>query len=282
MAAGWMMAANGILAGEPGRAWVPMGDYRYTINDILRQRDGALVVASGNGLWRVPEDRDGMWVQMHDETLTEVSVVIQTEAGLVAGSPYGVAVSREDEAGVPRWTSLTEHLRVNARFTNAIVVDSQDSGRRLVGTEGGVIVGRENGKVWEETLLNDTPVRSIVRRAGGWLAGSDSRGLLASDDGIAWTEAGVEGAVFCVTIAGDRVVMGTDRGLVVQSEAGHRRVGPRALIRCLAVDPEDEDVWVAGADPGGLWWSTDAGASWQNTSVAQRIRRIVVPEGGVS
>jgi hypothetical protein len=68
----WLIAANGIYRGKPGDTWTLLGDYRFTVNQILREPDGSLTVAAANGLWQVPEDRSAMWVQLHDETSASV------------------------------------------------------------------------------------------------------------------------------------------------------------------------------------------------------------------
>ena len=98
----WLIAANGIYAGVPGGQWGLLGDYRFSVNQILRESDGSLTVATSNGLWQVPGDRSAMWIQLHDETLTEVMAIAHSPAGALAGSPYGVAISAEDESGLPR------------------------------------------------------------------------------------------------------------------------------------------------------------------------------------
>lgn len=280
LAENWLAAAGGVLVGTPGDAWEHHGRYQYVVNAIVREPDGSLVVGSGNGLWRVTADPEDKWIQLHDETLTEVLTVAQSDVGLVAGSPYGVSVSTTDENGYPRWRSLTEHLRVNARFTNAILVDPADSTRWLVGTEGGVILGHDNGETWEETDLSDTAVRSVIYHDGVYWAGSDDRGLLCSEDGRRWKSVWAEESVFAVATSGDRLILGTERGFAVGArDEGFSRTGPHILIRCVAVDPADPDVFVGGADPGGMWTSKDAGQSWTNTAVTPRVRNLYPPRG---
>lgn len=281
MGTGWWIGGNGVYGWVPGDRPEARDPYRYVVNAILPRGDG-LVVACGNGLWQVPADTDERWLQLHDETLTEVLTVVDTPAGLVAGSPYGVAVSRVDDAGSPRWTSLTEDASPNARFTNVVAVDPDDRSRWLVGKEGGVCVAEENGGRIEESDLMGTPVRALVASRGGWLAGTDDRGLMRSEDGTVWDGVdGVDGAVFSVAEAGSRLVAGTDRGVVVVEADGRVwRCGPSILVRCLAVDPENEGVWVAGADPGGLWWTEDRGVTWRSNGDVRRVRCIVAREDG--
>lgn len=276
----WLIAANGIYHGRPGGTWTLLGFYRYTVNQILRA-DGRLIAATGNGLWDVPEDRSERWVQLHDETLTEVMTIAQTDVGIAAGSPYGVAIGAEDEEDYPRWRSLTEDLRVNARFTNTILVDPKDRTRWIVGTEGGVIVGEDNGATWVESDLCDSPVRSIVRAGDDYWAASDVHGLMRSSDGHAWESvAGVDGPAFCVTGSAERLVVGTRTGVAVRSADGSvEQRGPNVLVRCITIDPEDADVWVAGADPGGVWTTRDAGRTWTNTGGFTRVRNILTAGG---
>jgi photosystem II stability/assembly factor-like uncharacterized protein len=278
----WLIAANGIYRGKPGERWTLLGGYRFTVNQILREPDGSLTVAAANGLWQVPEDRSAMWVQLHDETLTEAMAIAHSPVGVIAGSPYGVAVSAEDDQGIPRWRSLTEHLRVNARFTNTILKDPNDDSRWIVGTEGGVIVGQSNGANWVETSLNDTPVRNIIYTRGRFLAATDLKGVVQSADGLNWEPLGdVTSAVYAIAEAGDSLLVGSEDGmLVMENDGAFRRIGPRTLTRSLGVDANDPEVWCAGTDPGGLWMTYDAGASWKNTGVVPRVRDIVVPEGG--
>ncbi len=278
----WLIGANGILAGSPDGSWERLGNYRYTVNQVLRDTGSTLTVATGNGLWRVPVDRSGTWVQLHDETLTEVATIVRSPVGIVAGSPYGVAVCRDDDARNPRWQSLTEHLRVNARFTNTILIDPADPTRWLVGTEGGLIIGQDNGSVWSESELNESPVRSVIHAKGRFWAASDKHGLLRSVDGCQWESVeGVPGPAFTVACQGDWLVVGTMRGVVVCEPNGPaKRLGANILVRCLGIDPANPDMWVAGADPGGLWVTYDAGKTWKNTGVVTRVRTVVAPEGG--
>ena len=99
----WLIGVNGILAGEPGSKWAQICDYRYPINRLLREDDEVLMAGTTQGLWRVPADRSAQWVQLHDETLTEVLCLAHSSEGILAGSPYGVAVSWQDGEGHMRW-----------------------------------------------------------------------------------------------------------------------------------------------------------------------------------
>ena len=59
---GWLIGVNGVLAGKPGTEWEQVSDYRYSVNQILCEDDGSLVVGTAHGLWSVPADRNARWV----------------------------------------------------------------------------------------------------------------------------------------------------------------------------------------------------------------------------
>ena len=219
----------------------------------------------------------GRWVQLHDETLTEVLDVTCNEVGApVAAGTYGVSVATADELGLPRWRSVTESFSPDQRYTNVLRLASPDLW--LAGTEAGVLVSTDGGEQWQVTGLSGSPVRCIERLDECWWAGTDDRGLWSSHDGHAWTPvASPSMAVFSVAAARNALLLGAYDGIYRRDAAGTwERSGPRALIRCLVVDG---DTWTAGADPGGLWFSRDAGASWRRTGPFQRVAVICGPEG---
>ena len=100
-------------------------------------------------------DRADRWKQLNDETLTEVMAIASIPGipGVVAGSPYGIATGRVDALGAVRWTHHSDALRVNERFTNAILVHPGDPSTWLIGTEGGVLIADGNGAVLEKDLI---------------------------------------------------------------------------------------------------------------------------------
>jgi hypothetical protein len=59
--------------------------------------------------------------------------------------------------------------------------------------------------------------------------------------------------------------------LAVQKDAGYEAA--EALkgqgIRCIAVDPADEDILFAGSDSNGAWKSADGGRSWQQLDLPE-------------
>lgn len=280
----WLAGSGaGLFRSVDGRVWERVGAYEFRVTSVLRDGE-RLCVGVGSGAWEVREEPE-RWLQLHDETLTEVLDLarIRGEPGLVAASAYGVATGERDGLGAIRWSWHSDSLSVNERFTNAVVVDPADPGRWVVGTEAGVLVAEEEGQRWAYTDLMGVPVRAIRRAQGAWWAGSDGRGVWTSPDGLAWRRAGRgldDGTVFALAGSDGRLLAGTLKGVAVGDGQGRwYNIGPRALIASIAAHPEQPDFWMAGAAPGGLWVTQDAGESWrQAPGLPSTIEAISAPE----
>ena len=272
----WLVGETGVWSGSPNGGWRRHGPYPFAVQSIVRL-DPDLLVGTGHGLWHASQDADKRWVQLHDETLTEVmAVALDSDGSAIVGGSYGVSVCQEDELGLPRWRSLTETRSPDERYTNALCLDQDDLW--LAGTEAGVLASNDRGANWQATDLRGSPVRCVVRGADSWLAGTDLTGLWQSYDGHAWNQIEAPfSAAFSVAMHGDLLLVGSFDGIWRRDQDGWARSGPRALIRCLAVSAS---TWAAGADPGGLWQSTDQGTSWQRTGPFQRVHALCAPELG--
>ena len=278
----WVAGTRGVYVSADGVDWQAIGGNEFKVNAVLRQKD-RLVAGCEWGLWEV---RRGVerWVQLHDETLTEVQDVaaVAGDPGALAASAYGVAVGARDEQGFVRWTSLSDELQVDQRFSNALLVDPGDEGRWLVGTEAGVLVAANRGAKWETTELAGCPVRALMHALGVFWAGTDDRGLWRSADGMAWTRVGgqVENAIFALAESGGRILAGSLEGVLVGGlDGAWHPVGPRMLVSALAAHPRREDLWLAGASPGGLWRTEDAGASWGQVASFTGVGALLAPKG---
>ena len=252
----WLVGTGGgVYAANDQGKFERLGAYQFRVT-ALTGSGTRVLAATGSGLWEVREDR---WVQLHDETLTEVMDVIDTGPTMIAASAYGVAFGTVDPSGVPHWDWLSDDLNVNQRFTNAIV--RLDDTRLLAGTEGGVLIHHATTG-WSTTSLT-SPVRCLLRSGDGYLAGAND-GLWASADGQHWRPTGVTATVYALTANEDVVVAGSEEGVLV-SAAGSPWCAaglPGLRVTALALSATDAGLWYAGGVPGGLWRTTDHGQSW--------------------
>ena len=278
----WLLGSGqGIFQSLDGWCWTRIAEYDFRITSLVPY-DGGVFAACGSGLWRVSDD-DPLWVQMHDETLTEVMDIapLAGEVGVVAASAYGVATGYYAENGVVRWRWLSDDLPVNARFTNAIVVDTPT--RWVIGTEAGVLVTEDAGCVWQWTSLTGVGVRSLSLEKGCWWAATDD-GIWKSEAGVVWKRAGkgLSGvAVFDVAVVNDVVVLGTEDGVWCgDGVGGWKKAGLHGQVHAVGVHTQDTDFWVAGCVPGGAWVTDCAGESWSHQADLPGSIEAVVALGG--
>lgn len=301
----WLIGSKGVYHGTIDGSWTRIGAQEYGISSLIREPDRLVAGASwGSGLWEwsngtdqaaqtIPPDhvtqssqadQPDRWKQLHDETLTEIMAIASIEGspGVVAGSPYGIATGRYDDADAVRWTHHSDALRVNERFTNTILVHPDEPTAWLIGTEGGVLVAEDSGASWRRTSLSGTAVRALAYIHGQFWAGTDDRGIWQSEDGARWDSAGHTpdgGAIFELSLAGDDILAATEHGVAVGDGAGHWvRTGPRHLCAAVACHPASTSTWLTGATPGGLWYTEDGGRTWQQIPGFVNVRAIIAPE----
>lgn len=277
----WLVGTHrGLYAGAPGAAWELQGGYTTRVTSLLRQ-PSRTVVGGGSGVWEI-RGGDDWWVQLHDETLTEIRWVapIPGDPGLVVASAYGVATGRRDQLGSVRWTWHSDALAVNDRFSSAIAVEGQTW---VVGTEEGVLVTEAAGSTWSAADLRGTPVRAISRIRGTLWAGTDRRGVWRSENGRQWHQvgSGLEGIpIFSLGATASELLCGTEQGVYIGDGVGDwRPVGPDLRIAAVGAHPQNADTWLAGADPGGVWLTEDGGRTWrQLDGFPERVDVIAPPE----
>ncbi len=277
----WLVGSNGLYCGSPLEGWQAIGAYSFPVNGIA-QLGKQKILAAETGFWCVPEG-NGRWIQWHDETLTSVLGVVPVPVGVgvVTASAYGIATGELDNIGSPRWTWHSDGLSVNARYSNVVLVDPNNAVRWIVGTETGVLV-REHGEGrWVHTSLVGHPVRALCYAAGVFWAGADGGGVWRSEDGVSWLQAGtgLKGTtVFSLAWTGDRLIAGLDGGIAVGTGEGRWiKTGPNIRVRTIGADG---DLWLAGANPGGLWFSETRGKVWRKTGDFISVRTLSRQEVG--
>jgi hypothetical protein len=276
----WLVGANGLNQGAPNNGWTSVGAHAFTVNGILQAESG-LVVASDTGLWEIANGAK-RWLQLHDETMTSALSLAAAPVGIgmVVASAYGIATGEGDRLGVPRWSWYSDDLAVNERYSNVVIADPNDPLRWLVGTEAGVLVREHSEGRWIHSSLIGRPVRGLCWALGAFWAGVDEDGVWRSEDGVSWSRAGGgldAVTVYSLTCVGDRLLVGLEGGVAVGDGVGRWVVqGPKIRSRVVAAQG---DIWLAGASPGGLWWSSDEGQRWQKTGDFVSVRSLIVREG---
>lgn len=258
-----------------------LGHSQLTPFFVLRQRK-RLAIGANHGLWIWQRD-EARYLQLHDETLTEVVglAAIDGDPGLVAACPYGIATACIDELGAARWSFHSDSPVPDERFANALHIDPAHPDHWLVGTEAGVVVYGSEANKWQASDLANTPVRALLSARGRLWAGTDDRGILHSDDGLHWTQAGsdIEGAVYALHDTGACLLAATQYGVVTGNGDGPWiSTGPRLSTTCITSDPRSPDTWAVGASPGGLWFTCNAGESWRQTGHFKHVRVVLAPE----
>jgi photosystem II stability/assembly factor-like uncharacterized protein len=173
----------------------------------------------------------------------------------------------------------------------AVVSDPECTGDCEREGEGGIIVSRDGGEMWERSQLSTGHVIALaVARTGRVYAAAHERSVYRSDDGgQTWglinenPLAGFErprqdpdlpGSTLCVLAVDptdpDRVYAGFFAGGVVISRDGGELwepssagMDPETSVRAIEVDPTNPDVVYAGTLDGGVYVSADGGQTWR-------------------
>ena len=258
-----------------------LGHSQLTPFFVLRQAQ-RLAIGANHGLWEWRRD-ETRYIQLHDETLTEVLglAAVPGDPGLVIACSYGIATAYRDELGAARWTFHSDSPVPDERFANALYIDPAHPDQWLVGTEAGVFIYLATDHQWQASDLNGTPVRALCSARGRLWAGTDDRGILHSEDGMHWTLAGspVEGAVYALHDTGSSLLAATQYGIVTgDGDGSWTQTGPRLSTTSITSTPRTPGTWAAGASPGGLWHTRDAGGHWQQAGDFKHVRVVLAPE----
>ncbi|HJP29698.1 MAG TPA: hypothetical protein QGF95_03995 [Candidatus Latescibacteria bacterium] len=278
---GWLVGANGLHQSHDGRQWCPTGGAGHLVTDLIRQ-PSRLLCATLAGLWAI--DPDSPWRQLHDETLTEVLGIAADagDPGVVAASPYGLAFGRSSGHGAKRWRSRSDGLRLNERFSSAVLAHPWAPESWLVATEDGVLVYAAAEDRWERTELAGLPCRALLYAHGSLWAGTDGGGIRRSADGHSWLRAGTgldHDSVFALSATAEGILAGTLQGICAgDGDSTWQRSGPSLLVSAVATHPDEEGQWLASANPGGLWRTEDGGTRWSQVGGFDSVRTILAPE----
>lgn len=231
---------------KPSSTWRPTGLVDREVQALMTASNGTLY-AGGDGVW-TSTDNGATWLDsgdglsgpgtyIHDFAEADGTILVATDWGLYARGP-----------GETRWAG-------NPGFsgsTRAVCVD--DEGSILVGVGQWVIRSIDNGESWSEILTLNSFVTSIATAPEGLvLVGSADNGVpiwnwrqgkahLSTDGGASFTRIDLDTGESSLRVNEVRsVAIVADSVLLV---GGHRGDA-------------------ADGEGGGVWFSEDLGASWQ-------------------
>ena len=143
-----------------------LGHSQLTSFFVVRQAQ-RLAIGANHGLWEWRRD-EARYVQLHDETLTEVLglAAVPGDPGLVIACSYGIATAYRDELGAARWTFHSDSPVPDERFANTLYIDPAHPDQWLVGTEAGVFIYSATDHHWQTSDLNGPPVRALCSARG--------------------------------------------------------------------------------------------------------------------
>lgn len=261
---------------------------------------GLAVSAADNDLALASIGREGAVLITSDGGLTW-----RTGRGMQDVVGYGVAldplvntrayVAAADGAYRSRDSGYTwERMAVALRPALAVLVDSRQPGRILVGGRGGVQVSSDLGDTWQQGSgwSEDETARAITLGPSGLFYAGGNGGVRRSDDGgLTWERMNAAPANVDALLAdpgnGLRVLALTQGALMASEDAGRtwRPVPPPvagARLLSLALNESRANALLAGTAASGLWSSADDGQTWTRvgtlpqsniTAVARSIQK---------
>jgi photosystem II stability/assembly factor-like uncharacterized protein len=144
----------------------------------------------------------------------------------------------------------------------------------------GLLVSTNGGRSWElDARLRARKVRCLLRQNGKLFAGTDAEGVFSSDDaGQTWNRqsAGLppRSQVFALSIASGKLFAALYSQGLYRWDDEEKSWGKIEGVTPLALASMN-DTLVAGHNPGGLYWSANAGTSWFK-AVAEEPRRFTL------
>jgi photosystem II stability/assembly factor-like uncharacterized protein len=209
------------------------------------------------------EDRGRSWVRSDSGIPggARINAFGSLEETLFAGTNSGIFTSGD---GARTWAPATGVAMSSGRIINF----ATQEGQVFAGTDGGgMLVSSDRGKTWNvNATFPSRKVRCLLVHEGKLYAGTDSEGVfISSDGGQLWSQLQqglpAHSQVFALSGVGGRLFAGLySKGLYARSGREDRwsKTGPISPLVLAAID----GTLVAGHNPGGLYWSSDLGASW--------------------
>ena len=214
-------------------------------------------------------DRGRSWVRSDTGMPggSRINAFASLDETLFAGTDSGVFISRDEASS---WQTATGM----ASNSNRVIGFATLGPKLFAGTDGhGMWVSSDKGESWvQNARFTPQRVRCLLTHGGKIYAGTDAASVFVSEDGgQSWSQRRqglpADAQVFALSVVAGRLFAGLySKGLYAWNEPEHRwrKTGPVSPLVLAAVD----GTLIAGHNPGGLYWSTDLGASWSKGTAA--------------
>ena len=206
--------------------------------------------------------------------------------------------------GGANWSKMSVESGIYSSSFNGIVVDPQKPGTvyahgygptgTIYGDAAGFFISADAGQTWNPlgvvdgwTVNNDVHAFAIGPTSFPIYAGSQNGVYRLTDPNGAWQWQSSGPALYCTSVAVDPlhpnvVYAGGSTGLTKSMDAGDTFVEIGAphfhgrLVLGIAVDPANSDVYITlknddNSQNGGVWRSTDGGATWTDLRTPANI-----------
>src|SRR5579862_6471947 len=214
-------------------------------------------------------DAGGTWVRtgLADERVEALAV---DAAGTIYAGLRGSGAFKSTDGGVI-WTAAREGL--SDQHVMSLKPSASNPGLVYAGTRTGIFKTTDSADHWSVLHpAQDVYAVEISGQPGRLYAGVHGGLIRSTDGGNEWTQLELKCAAHAIlTASTDILYAGTHRG-VFQSPDGGTTWQPantgleRAFVHALMADPSDPNTLYAGSvgmfDPGGVFRSTNGGASW--------------------
>jgi len=262
---------------DGGASWetLPIFTSPVSLFDVLFPSAGTIYALTGRGLYRSTDDGHS-WVNVWAYAGNNVA---RNSSGhlFIGTSVTSPGVFRSTDDG-QTWTLLNEGLQNSAVWS--VYIDPSDV--MYAATDNGIFRSRNNGEWWELLTANfgAEDVRDVVVTRSGWIVAGTNLGrqfgiIRSTDAGSSWQPANTGIASLAIkSVASDSsgniYAVGTYGGIWKSTDGGATWIQVHNLASLLStVACNAESEIFVGDIYGVIYRSTNRGASWEESRLPQ-------------
>lgn len=291
---GAKLVTSGLFRRVGPEQWTHLGynhPFEFAVDGDSRD-SGAVYVAAGNGLLRVPREGKS-WKILTGEDVTELrDLSIDSKGTIYFAYSNGIRMSSDRGA---TWREISSNLP--RKYTEAIRADRSRTGVLISGGEDGVWRSENAGASWRRAGASGFQVMRIEQSPHDpcvWFAATQQGGLFVSRDcGVMFENSGNVGVGrniydiafdpsapnrIALAIWGSGVMMSEDGGKTWQKRG---RSLPNPNIWSVVFDPSKPGRLFASVHEEAVYVSEDAGVTWTRDglegSIVNRMKFIQEP-----